>query len=414
MSIEVGGRSEAKRLVTLERYALADQPSDRGGSYDEDLDNLVLLAAEVCGVPFGVINIITADQQHQIAARGIEASVCSREDSMCAQVFRYGHTIIVEDCLEDPRFLGNPFVTGEIAEVRFYASTPLVTAAGDALGTLCVFDDSPGSITPQQSHSLEILAAQIMDILDLQLRTRELGTALRELSRSNELLAEFAGRVSHDLQGPLTSIRGFAEMLEDDAAIPAGSDSRAYLERIGASAGRMTSMIEELLAFARSNGALRVQPVSLASTVRAVQDDLAAAISAAGAHLEVEDFVGLADPTQLHTLLQNLLQNALNYRHPDRSPILRISAGDATEDYWCLTFEDNGIGIAPEDRQRVLEPLVRLESNAAPGTGLGLATCNRIVQAHGGFLELKESDSGGLTVVAWFAGGDSRAGLRLR
>lgn len=405
MSIEVGSRSETQRLLTLERYSLADGLSGREGTYYEDLDNLVVLAADVCRVPFAVINIITADQQHQIAARGIEASVCSREDSMCAQVFRYGHTVMVEDCLEDPRFRGNPFVTGEIAEVRFYASTPLITAEGDALGTLCVFDDSPGSITPQQSRSLEILATQIMDILNLQLRTRELSTALQELKRSNELLAEFAGRVSHDLQGPLTSIRGFAEMLEDDTAIPARSTSRKYLERIGASAGRMTAMIEELLAFARSNGTLRVQPVSLAATVRAVQDDLTAAISAAGARLEVEEFVGQADPTQLHTLLQNLLQNALNYRHPHRSPRVRISAGQSAEDRWCLKFEDNGIGIAPEDRQRVLEPLVRLESNAIAGTGLGLATCNRIAQAHGGFLELEETEGGGLTILACFGSG---------
>lgn len=413
MSIDVGDRIETQRLAALERYSLSDKSGGREGTYYEDLDNLVLLAADVCRVPFAVINIITADEQHQIAARGIEASVCAREDSMCAQVFRYGHTIIVEDCLQDPRFRGSPFVTGEIAEVRFYASTPLVTAGGESLGTLCVFDDVPGSITEQQSRSLEILAAQIMDILDLQLRTRELGTALQELSRSNELLAEFAGRVSHDLQGPLTSIRGFAEMLEDDAAIPAGSATREYLKRISASAGRMASMIDELLGFARSNGTLRLQPVSLASTAAAVQDDLASTVAAAGAHLEVEDFVGGADPVQLHTLLQNLLQNALNYRHPDRAPRVRISGRSAGVECWCLEFADNGIGIAPSDRQRVLEPLVRLESNAVPGTGLGLATCNRIAQSHGGRLELDETDGGGLTVRAWFGcTPQDRPGLR--
>ena len=172
-------------------------------------------------------------------------------------------------------------------------------------------------------------------------------------------------------------------------------------------------MIEELLGFARSSGALRQQPVSLARTAAAVQDDLAPAIAAAGAQLEVEDFVGEADPTQLHTLLQNLLQNALNYRHPDRAPRMRLSAAGET-DRWYLEFADNGIGIAAEDRQRVLEPLVRLETNAGPGTGLGLATCNRIAQAHGGHLELDETAGGGLTVRAWFGVDGSLNQARLR
>lgn len=402
MSIDVTRGTEEQRLAALQEYSLTQGLTDREGTYYENLDNLVALAAEVCGVPYGVINIITADEQHQIAARGISASACSREDSMCAVVFRYGQTITVEDCLEDPRFRDNPFVTGEIANVRFYASTPLVTGEGHPLGTLCVFDEVPRSISEQQTRSLETLAHQIMDILNLQLRTRQLSTALQELNRSNELLAEFAGRVSHDLQGPLTSIQGFAELVQGEPAIPPESETRIYLERIGASARRMASMIGDLLDFARSNGALRVQPVSLARAVSAVQEDLAPAIAAAGAHVEVQDFVGEADPSQLHALLQNFLQNSLNYRHPDRSPSIRISATRPAGS-WCLEFADNGIGIAPENRQRALEPLVRLESDVA-GTGLGLATCNRIAQAHGGHLELDETDGGGLTVRVWFGG----------
>lgn len=404
MSVDVTSGTEEQRLAALHEYSLMQGVADREGTYYENLDNLVALAAEVCGVPYGVINIITADEQHQIAARGISASACSREDSMCAVVFRYGQTITVQDCLEDPRFRENPFVTGEIANVRFYASTPLITSKGHPLGTLCVFDDVPRSISEQQTRSLEILAQQIMDILNLQLRTRQLSAALQELNRSNELLAEFAGRVSHDLQGPLTSIQGFAELVEGEPAIPPESETRVYLGRIGASARRMASMIGDLLDFARSNGTLRVQPVSLAQAVAAVQEDLAPAIAEGGAQVEVQDFIGEADPSQLHALLQNLLQNSLNYRHPDRSPRIRITAAGVA-DSWSLEFADNGIGIAPEDRQRALEPLVRLETDVA-GTGLGLATCNRIAQAHGGHLELAETDGGGLTVRAWFGGGD--------
>ncbi len=404
MSTEVVDHAEVLRLAALERYGSPHHWSDREGSYHDDLDNLVALAAQVCGVPYGVINIITADEQHQIAARGVTPSACAREDSMCAQVFRYGRTIVVEDCQVDPRFQQNPFVTGEVAHVRFYASTPLITADGQPLGTLCVFDDLPGSLSAQQCRSLEILGAQIMDILNLQLRTRQLSTALAELKRSNELLAEFAGRVSHDLQGPLTSIRGFAELIGTDPALPEDSVLNDYFQRIVASADRMTSMIEDLLDFAQSNGSLQRAPVSLARVAAEVQDDLAAALAGVDAQVDVEDFIGEADASQLRTMLQNLLQNALNYRHPDRSPHVRVTAS-GERSRWCLEFADNGIGIAPEDRQRVLEPLVRLKRNKAQGTGLGLATCHRIAQAHGGYLQLDETAGGGLTVRAWFGVG---------
>lgn len=399
MRADVEDGTETERLGILERYDLSGPGPSRAGTYFEDLDNLVTLAAEVCGVPYAVINIITADEQNQIAARGVPASACSREDSMCAQVFKYGQTIVVEDCRLDARFSGNPFVTGDIANVRFYASTPLKSSAGHPLGTLCVFDDVPGSISSQQAHSLEVLATQIIDILDLQLRTRQLSVALEELGRSNELLAEFAGRVSHDLQGPLTSIRGFAELAELDLSSP-GAAAR-HLQRIIASAERMTAMIDELLGFAQANGALRLQEVSVAAVTTAVREDLSSAFSKTQARLDVEDFRGRADPSQLHTLLQNLLHNALNYAHPERRPQIRISA-QGTADRWQLQVADNGLGIRPEHRQRALEPLVRLNTTAAPGTGLGLATCNRIAQAHGGHLELDETPGGGLTVKVWF------------
>ena len=170
-------------------------------------------------------------------------------------------------------------------------------------------------------------------------------------------------------------------------------------------------MIDDLLDFARSNGSLRVRPVSLAQTAAAVQDDLDPAIAAAGAHIDVQDFIGEADPSQLHTLLQNLLQNSLNYRHPHRGVRITIRAAGVA-DSWYLEFADTGIGISPENRQRALEPLVRLESKVA-GTGLGLATCNRIAQAHGGHLQLSETDGGGLTVRVWFGGGNTLDQSRL-
>lgn len=88
------------------------------------------LATELCGVPFGVVNIISADSQHQIGAWGVDRRICSREDSMCAKVFHSRERTVVPDARQDERFTDNPFVTGDIGAVRFYASIPLETESG--------------------------------------------------------------------------------------------------------------------------------------------------------------------------------------------------------------------------------------------------------------------------------------------
>jgi GAF domain-containing protein len=109
------------------------------------LQNLVRLATQLCSAPFGVVIIISAVHQHQIGTWGVDPGVCSREDSMCAKVFlsRKKKTVVADASL-DLRFADSPFVTGELGKVRFYASVPLVTAAGVCAGhPVCLLGNRP-------------------------------------------------------------------------------------------------------------------------------------------------------------------------------------------------------------------------------------------------------------------------------
>ncbi|MDP9886994.1 GAF domain-containing protein [Pseudarthrobacter enclensis] len=213
-SVTAAPGDSAARDDLLQEYGLA-LPAGEGRQSGVDvalsmepLQNLVQLAAKLCGVPFGVINVVTEDEQQQVAAVGFEAAVCARKDSMCSEVFLSGKTTVVPDASLDPRLASNPFVTGEIASVRFYASVPLETSSGFVLGSLCVFSNSPGTPAKDQLDMLEILARQAVQLLELQRRTLQLKRALTEVRESNAKLAEFAGRVSHDLRGPLTTMLG--------------------------------------------------------------------------------------------------------------------------------------------------------------------------------------------------------------
>lgn len=230
-----------------------------------------------------------------------------------------------------------------------------------------------------------------------------LADALAETKRSNERLAEFTGRVSHDLRNPLGSILGYVELGSMEAETdPAGAAE--YLEIAGHSARRMLSMVEELLTFASIGGSLVRTPLSLERLVNDVTADLSLGLKEAGAAVEVEDFEFEADASQMRVALQNLIQNAVAYSRPGVPPVIRVR-GQRSGSGVMVQVADNGKGIIAEDRRRVVEPLVRLHRDGdPPGSGLGLATCARIAAAHDGRLEISPSPGGGTTVSLYLAG----------
>ncbi|MUK03149.1 GAF domain-containing protein [Vibrio cholerae] len=395
---------ELARQAVLQEYRLpygeADGRQVEQADYETpaELLNLVKLAVRVSGMDAGVINIITADQQHQIAAVGVDASVCSRDDSMCSKVFSSGAITALANASLDPRFADNPFVNGAIAEVRSYASVPLVTQNGYALGALCVFSTRILDFGVEQREGLEILARQVVEVLDLQFKTRQLVEALEVVRRSNEDLAGFAARVSHDLKNPLTAILGYTELVEQDVDVEAAGTAARYFSIIRGSASRMLCTVEEVLEFSRIGGSIHRRPVRLTTVMNAVLQDVLPLTRAHDAVVTVQDAHLSVDEAQVTALLQNLVSNAIKYSVPGVPPRIEVVADSAERQ--VLRVIDHGKGIAAADRRRVLEPLVRLQRDGDPaGSGIGLATCARIAAAHQGSISLMETPGGGTTAT---------------
>ena len=389
-------------MAEIGRYRVLFEPPR------QDLLALVEVAAQVAGVPMATINLITETQQVQVAAVGFDAAVCAREDSMCNLVLHAGRPVIVPDAREDDRFCDNPFVTGVIGQVRFYATHQLVTPEGVVIGTLCVFDEKPRTLTADQEHALAALADRVVDLLELELRTRELSATLdemaglqAELERSNEQLAAFAGQVSHDLRNPLTalsmSLRLIVEQLGEAGPGDDAGEIAWLVGRASNGADRMQSLIDDLLAYARLGGELSRLEVDLDKTMAEVLEDLASALT--GAELRVGQLpTVVGDPVQLRAVLQNLVANSAKFTRPGEPA--RIEVGSVgTEGAWRVWVADHGLGVPEADRERVFEPFTRVHAKV-PGSGIGLATVRRVVEAHGGRLGLEETPGGGTT--AWF------------
>ncbi len=364
-----------------------------GRAPEADLEGLVQLAATVCNVSTAVINIIDDRMQHQIAAVGFSPAVCSREDSMCAVVFQEPGHIVVPDARRDERFSANPFVTGIVANVRFYASSPLVTPSGIPIGTLCVFDEEPGELSDASSEALALLAHQVVDVLELRRITRELG-------ESNEQLESFASRVSHDLRNPLNAVSGFIEIAADSPELADAPHAARALERAESAAMRMSALIVDLLEYARIGGAgAKTEDVNLEDVIRSALEDLDAVLRATNARIVVDADVRVpGDRTLLTQLIQNLVANAVKFSSADGiRPLIEIHAL-AFSGGWRLTVDDNGPGVPVAERERVFGLLERAASEEVPGLGVGLSTCRRIAEAHGGRIGIDESPTGGAQV----------------
>ncbi|WP_293781596.1 GAF domain-containing sensor histidine kinase [uncultured Aeromicrobium sp.] len=374
----------------IARREAIDEYRILGEQVPVDLQEIVHVAAVVCDVPAAVINIIDDTDQHQIAAVGLDPVSCAREDSMCALVFCDPGCTVVSDARLDERFATNPFVTGEVAKVRFYASSPLVTPAGVPIGTLCVFDTRPGVLTPERKRALDALAHQVVEVLELRRISRELQT-------SNEQLERFAAQVSHDLRNPLTALVGFLELAADSPEMSSAPRAAAALARAEAAADRMGALVSDLLAYARVGGARpqrRLVPIDDLCT--SIEEDLAALIEDTGARIRFEaGATVVGDPSLLRALLENLVSNALKFsRGADRTPEV-VVGGEELAEGWLITVDDNGPGVPVAERSRVFALMERGTTQQQDGLGIGLSTCRRIVDAHGGRIGIEDSPRGG-------------------
>ena len=389
---------DAQRVVEIDRYRVLVEPPRA------DLRALVDIAAQVADVPLATINLITDTEQHQVATTGFDAAICAREDSMCNLVLHEDAPVIVPDASQDPRFKDNPFVTGEIGDVRFYATHQLRTPKGVVIGTLCVFDTEPRELGDDQEEALVQLADRVVDLLELELRTRELTRAIAkleetgaELERSNEVLTAFAGQVAHDLRNPLSAVKMSLELLEDQMAAPdLDPDTLAYVAtRANSGAERMQQLIDDLLAYARIGGHMAHTEVDLGRVLEDVRADLA--VPLAGATLEAGDLpIVLGDPVQLRAVVQNLVANSAKFTRPGEPAHIEVRAvGDG--DVWRIEVVDHGLGVPQRDRERVFAPLARAHDDVE-GHGIGLATVRRIVDAHRGRIGIEETPGGGATV----------------
>ncbi|MAC78811.1 MAG: hypothetical protein CML66_12195 [Rhodobacteraceae bacterium] len=233
----------------------------------------------------------------------------------------------------------------------------------------------------------------------------------RKIDEQRKNLETFAHVLVHDLRGPLQTIRGAIEMLAEDLPPDVANDVGEIMGFIGDGAARMEALIVSLRAYTRIDSAPQdFGPVDLGRAMEAVRQSLASDLDAANAVVICDDQlpVVLGDGPQIEQLLQNLVGNGIKYNLTDQ-PRIHVSA-QIDEDRWEIAVSDNGIGIEAAKVVEIFEPFRRLhKSEDFAGTGLGLATCRKIVERHGGSICCESIQGTGSTFLIRLPGAGADA-----
>jgi PAS domain S-box-containing protein len=268
---------------------------------------------------------------------------------------------------------------GELKQRRKDSSQVFVSAQ------MVKLEPSPGELPLIVSTHSDITSRLEMQH-ELESANSRLKRMADELERSNEELEEFARIASHDLSAPITSTRWLVELLTTRHGKQLDCDGQKALAQVATSLERMSDLVEAVLTHAKV-GKSPIATFEEADTELAVEialENLRRDVATTGAKISYERLPSLLIGQQpLTQLFQNLLSNAIKYRRADASPKIQIRA-EHSGALWRVAVQDNGMGIEPEWFERIFLPMQRRHSSKIAGSGIGLATCRKIVNRAGG------------------------------
>ena len=249
--------------------------------------------------------------------------------------------------------------------------------------------------TEEKLHESNIkLINEVNDHQKTELRLKDL---VSELKRSNKELEQFAYVSSHDLQEPLRMVALFTQLLERRYKGKLDEDADDYINFIVEGAKRMKLLIDDLLSYSRLNSSnTEFSPISMEKVLDNVLANLQLILKENNAEININGSLPTitGDESQMIHVFQNLVSNGIKFNDKD-SPKVNISV-KKDENGWIFSVSDNGIGIAPEYQKQIFEIFKRLhDRDEYPGTGIGLAICQKIIERHGGNIWVESSQGNG-------------------
>ncbi len=370
---------------------------------DQAFDDLTLLAASACDTPIALVSLVDEHRQWFKSRQGLDVPETPRDVAFCSHaILTPGVIFEVSDAAADPRFAGNPLVTGP-PFIRFYAGQPLVSADGFAFGTMCVIDTKPRTLTDAQRAALCLAGRQAEAPLDGRRRAglseaeqSALDSEIRSLRTHIGERAAFLARAEHALKTPLAVLTGWTGLLARGDALPA-AQRQAGIEAMERAVDNLSGQLDDMLDAARSEvlvSELCPELIDLVVALPLIVDELTVL---SDAHViectsVVAAAVVLADGPSLQQVVAHLVDNALKYSPNGGTVTVEVAV---TDDVGIVRVIDEGMGL-PEAVD-VFEPFLRgVEAKALTrGSGVGLHVVRTLVETMGGTVEARTRSTGG-------------------
>lgn len=380
--------SEVKYLSALE--ALIEYSQQKDEKYEARIEQFLAASCIYFDLPHGILKRFDGTSMILEGYWGPEPDLYPErqmkafDNDLCQQVVKAEKPIFLHS-VGRSKYKG--FSVVQKRECRTYIGAP-VYIDGSLFGSVCFFSNDTARQKPftnQERAFMMLLARWLGYKIERRSQLLAIEGKNDELQQANDGLSQFAYVASHDLQEPLRKIRQFSELLKESYSEGFDEDGRYFLNVVSDSAGRMSSLIRDLLAYSKtSNQALNSSFINLNDLVKTLEQELEIVIKNADASMTVDKLPTIeGDITMVSQLFTNLITNAIKYRQANVDPAVTIRSRKQSGRI-KVSFSDNGIGMKSQYLDKIFEPFTRLNSNQTlNGSGIGLAICRSVCERHG-------------------------------
>jgi signal transduction histidine kinase len=383
--------NEKLRIKALKSFSILDTFSEK--EYDE----ITLLASVICDTPISLISLIDEDRQWFKSKTGIDIEETPREFSFC------GHAILdnsqlftIEDSRLDERFYDNPLVTG-YPNVVFYAGAPLITSDGLALGTLCVLDNKPKTLTTMQQKAMKVLSNKVINLFELKKANLLLEQKNKELESQRTELEMFANVAAHDIKSPLKNISSLTQLLVEEYGPKLDEGANEMLNMLHTSSIILNSLVDGILNHSKAGSILEINRDEF--DLKYFIDDTIQLMNGRGQYKFITLFENqsiVVNRVALQQIFINLIGNAIKYNNKEQ---IEITIGfSETKSHYHFYISDNGMGMVKEHQSKIFKifEILGVEDRFGnKGNGIGLSTVKKLIEGLGGSVSVdSEIDKG--------------------
>jgi signal transduction histidine kinase len=367
---------------------------------EEEYDQITYLASHISGMPVSLISLVNDKDVWFKSNHGMDICSVDRNISFCSYaVGEKEPTFIINDTQQHQEFKNHPFVKQKEKPIAFYAGICLVDKKGFRLGTLCVIDHKPNTISTSQLKALKKLAKQVVKLIELHKANHVLKDIKTDLEIKNEELKNFAGIVSHDMKMPLANIIVTTDILKAKYAEQLDEQAINYLRYLKRSSFSLSDYITGLLNHYESDKL--TEQNSEEFDVHLLLEEIVELLNInfdCEINLPYNNFDMHCNRAALEQVFLNLIGNSLKYNNKKRI-IINIEAAKHKDRYF-FKVSDNGVGISKDKQDKIFDLFSivgNIDRNGKRGSGIGLATVKKLVTSLGGTINLTSEVNVGTT-----------------